>query len=424
MQTNPNIILSGNQMAQPRLPDVNAMMQTRTAGLENIYNIEQQRAEQAKAAQKEQEAALVDALAPAYATAFKGRGSKEAVTAGYNLLPPEIQAAVKGQIDKWMAMPSDDLRLSALEASMAGSEAGRTLLTRIMTPYQEGMMGIQREQQDIARQRLAMERQAAAAEAQRGNKMEYDYRDEVDAEGNPTGRVIAFPKYSYGEEMPQGRIVGAEAGPIGAETPPNVVAPAGGGGVRVAPAKTVKEEDFTEREGKSLNFAIRMADSDNITNELEKEGVLTTDTVSNFFLGAVRALPTVAGGNLAEQLESAFNATAPTMSPEEQRLARAQLDFVTAVLRSESGAEIKTSEFPSEYRKYFAVAGDEKNTKLLADKKRARQNAIDGMKAQAGKRGAKEVERIVKSRSEAPVSAPAAPGETYEGFTYRGARGP
>jgi hypothetical protein len=162
--------------------------------------------------------------------------------------------------------------------------------------------------------------------------------------------------------MPQGRIVGAEAGPIGAETPPNVVAPAngGGGGVRVAPAKTVKEEDLTEREGKSLNFAIRMADSDNIANELEQEGVLTTDTLSNFFLGAVRAFPTVAGGNLAEQLESAFNATMGTLSPEEQRLGRAQLDFVTAVLRSESGAEIKTSEFPSEYRKYFAAAGDEK----------------------------------------------------------------
>jgi hypothetical protein len=157
MQTNPNIILSGNQMAPVQLPDVNAMMQTRTAGMENIYNIEQQRAAQAQAAQKEQEAALVDALAPAYATAFKGRGSKEALTAAYNLLPPEIQPGVKGQIDKLMAMPSDDLRLSALEASLAGSEAGRTLLTRIMTPYQEGMMGLQREQQDIARQRLAME---------------------------------------------------------------------------------------------------------------------------------------------------------------------------------------------------------------------------------------------------------------------------
>ncbi len=157
MQTNPNIILSGNQMAPVQLPDVNAMMQTRTAGLENIYNIEQQRAEQAQAAQKEQEAALVDALAPAYATAFKGGGTKESITAAYNLLPPEIQPGVKGQIDKLMAMPSDDLRLSALEASLAGSDAGRTLLDRIPTEIQRLNAEIQRGQLDVSRQRLAME---------------------------------------------------------------------------------------------------------------------------------------------------------------------------------------------------------------------------------------------------------------------------
>ena len=160
MPINPNIILSGNQMAAPQLPDVNAMMQTRTAGMENIYRIEQARAEQAQAAQKEQAAALVDALAPAYATAFKGGGTKEAITAGYNLLPPEIQTAVKGQFDKLMAMPSDDLRLSALEAGLAGSEAGRTLFDRIPTEIQRINAEIQRGQLEVSRANA--EREAAA----------------------------------------------------------------------------------------------------------------------------------------------------------------------------------------------------------------------------------------------------------------------
>lgn len=345
--------------------------------------------------------------------------------AAYNLLPPEIQSGVKGQIDRLLAMPSDDLRLSALEASMAGSEMGRTLLDRVLTPYQEGMLGVQRGQLEQSKQRLAFD----IAEARRGNKMEYDYRDEVDAAGTPTGRVIAFPKYTYGEELPSGRVVGAGAvgaAPIGTEVPPGVTAPGAAPGaapeaapgVRVAPAKTVKEEDLTEQEGKALNFALRMIDSDNIANELEQEGTLTTDAVSNFFVGVARAFPTVAGGNLAEQLENAFNVVARSMTPEEQRLARAQLDFVTAVLRSESGAEIKTSEFPAEYRKYFAMAGDEGNSKLLADKKRARQNAIKGMKAKAGKRGAKEIDRIV---GETGVTAtPPAPGVTLDGFEYQG----
>jgi len=157
MAIDPSIITSGNQMAQIRLPDVNAMMQTRTAGLENMYNIEQQRAAQAQAAQKEQAAALVDALAPAYATAFKGGGTKESITAAYNLLPPEIQPGVKGQIDKLMAMPSDDLRLSALEASLAGSDAGRTLLDRIPTEIQRMNAEIQRGQLDVSRANAARE---------------------------------------------------------------------------------------------------------------------------------------------------------------------------------------------------------------------------------------------------------------------------
>ena len=157
MRTNPNIITSGNQMAPPQLPDVNAMMQTRTAGMENIYALEQQRAAQAQAAQKEQEAALIEALAPAYATAFKGGGSREAITAAYDLLPPEIQPNVKGQIDRLLAMPSDDLRLSALEASMAGSEMGRTLLVRIPTKIQEINAQIQQGQLRVAEKKLAMD---------------------------------------------------------------------------------------------------------------------------------------------------------------------------------------------------------------------------------------------------------------------------
>ena len=133
------------------------MMQTRTAGMENIYALEQQRAEQQRAAQKEQEAALVEALAPAYATAFKGGGSREAITAAYDLLPPEIQPNVKGQIDRLLAMPSDDLRLSALEASMAGSEMGRTLLNRIPTKIQELNAQIQQGQLRVAEKKLAID---------------------------------------------------------------------------------------------------------------------------------------------------------------------------------------------------------------------------------------------------------------------------
>lgn len=164
MAIDPSIILSGNQMAQPRLPDVNAMMQTRTAGLENMYNIEQQRAAQAQAEQKAQQDALVEALAPAYATAYKGGGTKEAITAGVSLLSPEIQAKIAPSIQKMLAMPSDELRMSALESSLASSgDTGRAILNRIPTEIQRMNAEIQQGQLDLRKMELEQRKQAAAA---------------------------------------------------------------------------------------------------------------------------------------------------------------------------------------------------------------------------------------------------------------------
>ena len=162
MAIDPSIILSGNQMAQPRLPDVNAMMQTRTAGLENMYNIEQQRKADAAAEQKAQQDALVEALAPAYATAYKGGGTKEAITAGVSLLSPEIQAKIAPSIQKMLAMPSDELRMSALESSLASSgDTGRAILNRIPTEIQRLNAEIQRGQLELSQAELAQRRAEA-----------------------------------------------------------------------------------------------------------------------------------------------------------------------------------------------------------------------------------------------------------------------
>jgi hypothetical protein len=240
MRTNPNIILSGNQMAAPQLPDVNAMMQTRTAGMENLYAIEQQRAAQAQAAQKEQAAALVDALAPAYATAFKGGGTKEAITAAYNLLPPEIQPGVKGQIDKLMAMPSDDLRLSALEASLAGSDAGRTLLDRIPTEIQRINADIQRGQLEVSRANAARE----AAEASRPAAGDYATVE--------TAQGIFILNKKTGELVPATAGAPAGEGPINVETPPQVLQPK----PTAEKAEETKKRLADEKRVKDLGLAV------------------------------------------------------------------------------------------------------------------------------------------------------------------------
>jgi hypothetical protein len=128
-------------------------------------------------------------------------------------LSPEIQTAVKGQIDKLMAMPSDDLRLSALEASLAGSEAGRTLFDRILTPYQEGMLGSQRGQLEVSRANAARE----AAEASRPAAGDYATVE--------TAQGIFILNKKTGELVPATAGAPAGEGPIDVEAPPQVLQP-------------------------------------------------------------------------------------------------------------------------------------------------------------------------------------------------------
>jgi hypothetical protein len=61
---------------------------------------------------------------------------------------------------------------------------------------------------------------------------------------------------------------------------------------------------------------------------------------------------------------------------------RAKEDFISAVLRKESGAAISEGEFAREDRKYFPQPGD--GAKVLADKAKARQIAIQSMERTAG----------------------------------------
>jgi hypothetical protein len=70
------------------------------------------------------------------------------------------------------------------------------------------------------------------------------------------------------------------------------------------------------------------------------------------------------------------------MSPETQQAAQAQRDFVTAILRKESGAAISASEFDNARKQYFDQPGDSPQVK--AQKTQNRQTAIQGIQAAAG----------------------------------------
>lgn len=160
MAINPNIILSGNQMAPPQLPDVNAMMQTRTAGMENIYALEQQRAEQQRAAQKEQEAAAAEAMLPSVLAAYSD-ASDIGLDRATSLMPSEVRDTFAPFITQLKTIPDMATRKAILEAELAKDEAGRAVLNRIPTEIQRMNAEIQRGQLEMSKAELEQRRAEA-----------------------------------------------------------------------------------------------------------------------------------------------------------------------------------------------------------------------------------------------------------------------
>ena len=121
---------------------------------------------------------------------------------------------------------------------------------------------------------------------------------------------------------------------------------------------------FTESQSNAAAFANRMAAGLDIFDELTTSGYDPTK-----FRDYVAS-------NLPKSV-SGFVAT-----PEGQRYMAAKTDFITAVLRKESGAAISVSEFEKEDRKYFPQPGEGRD--VIEQKRKARQRALESMKAQSG----------------------------------------
>lgn len=429
MPLDPNIITYG--LRQMPGVDINAMVQQQITGMENINELERQRQadalalqdraakQQADAAQM-QEAATMKALLPAYTYGIQTGDIAGAI----NLVPPDMQESLRPYIDALAGKSPQEVQ-AALIGSLSSSEVGQEALAAIQRAQ---TAQIQQGQLDVSREDLALRRQKQALDAE--GKGAWELKE---------GDGGFFWTNSRTREVVPANVTGAvpSAAPGSAPVPaPDVVMPrqpASGASVsteqtpaefRPKETKTAAEKGLTEYQGKAVQHATNMAYADKIATDLEKAGVVTPDAVSNAILGVVRSVPLQAGANLANELEYGLNAILPGLTPEEQRLARAQLTFITAVLRSESGAEIKASEFPAEYRKYFAVAGDESNKKLLDEKRTQRRIRIASMREAAGESGRKSIDRILSEagayESAAPVATPLAPGAAVDGFVYQG----
>jgi hypothetical protein len=129
---------------------------------------------------------------------------------------------------------------------------------------------------------------------------------------------------------------------------------------------------LNEAQGSSVAYGIRMKEANSVLEDLAKSGT------NKSAMGA--GVPI---------LGEAVNVL--TASPEQQQVQQAKLNFITAVLRKESGAAIGSDEFDKEDKKYFPQRGD--SDAVLAQKRQARQTAIRTMEIQAGP-GAKEIKNF------------------------------
>ena len=135
-------------------------------------------------------------------------------------------------------------------------------------------------------------------------------------------------------------------------------------GPTVSQTEPTKEKPLTEAQSKSKGFADRME---------EAEAVLTGGDVMLDEQGLS------AGESLAGSIPFVGNYM---VSPEYQQFEQAKRNFVTAVLRKESGAAISAAEFESEEAKYFPRPGD--SPQVIEQKRRARQTAIQAMREGQG----------------------------------------
>lgn len=155
MPLDPSIILSGTSNAGTGV-DVNALMQQQMQGMANINAMERQRKadalvmqDRAAAAAKEQEAAAIKALLPAYTYGIQ---TGDIAGAG-NLVPPEMRDQLQPFIDALSGKSPQEVQ-SALIGSLSSSPEGQEALAAIQRAQ---TYGVQAQQAKTAQDRLAFD---------------------------------------------------------------------------------------------------------------------------------------------------------------------------------------------------------------------------------------------------------------------------
>lgn len=140
--------------------------------------------------------------------------------------------------------------------------------------------------------------------------------------------------------------------------------------------------NLTEGQSKSLVYAARMQEANSTFDNLAEGGKTT-------------AIP----GSTTPYIGPAITALS---GADNQKLVQAKRDFMTAVLRRESGAVISDSEFANGDQQYFPQVGD--TPEVIAQKKRNREIATRGIAADVPE-SEKRISEVRGPKADAPAAA-------------------
>lgn len=150
---------------------------------------------------------------------------------------------------------------------------------------------------------------------------------------------------------------------------------------RVMAVPGISDKPLNESQGAATNFGNRALQAHEILTQLERTGGGQP--------GAIKRTLTAATPGLGMSLDDSMGTlTNWTQSKGQQAAEQAQRNFITAVLRKESGASISPGEFSTASQIYFPQPNDDEATR--AQKAKTRNAAIEGLKIQAGP-GAKHI---------------------------------
>jgi hypothetical protein len=152
-----------------------------------------------------------------------------------------------------------------------------------------------------------------------------------------------------------------------------------------------KSSGMTESQSNATAFGMRMASSHDALKDLENKGATNTGVIGGTVGGVVGLVPLI-GDKLTSGVDNIYNVLPQVVggySPQQQQVLNGRINFVTALLRKESGAAISPGEFSTAEKLYFPRPGDDAT--VIKQKQNARELAIKAMKVQAGP-GAKAIE--------------------------------